>query len=239
LTGKKQLRIKREEGIMKLYYHPVSTTSRPLMLFAAESGLDLDFKVVDLFAGEHLQPTYAAINPNCLVPVLEDGDFRLTESSAILKYLADKTGSPAYPTDPRKRARINEMMDWLNTGLYRELGYGFIYPQVFPHHRRATDELQAGTIAWGKEKAKGWLKILDEKLIGPKNGYLCGSEITIADYFGASILTLGELIRCNYSAYPNIQRWLGIMKALPSWPKVNKPFYDWVGSVKNAPFEAI
>lgn len=224
---------------MKIYYHPVSTTSRPLMLFAAESGLDIDFKVVDLLTGEHLQPAYAAINPNCMVPVLEDGDFRLTESSAILKYLADKTGSPAYPSDPRRRARVNEMMDWFNTGLYRELGYGLIYPQVFPHHRRATDELQTGTIAWGKEKAKGWLKILDEKLIGSKNAYLCGSEITIADYFGASILTLGELIRCNYSAYPNIQRWLGNMKALPSWPKVNQAFYDLVGTVRNAPFEAI
>jgi glutathione S-transferase len=224
---------------MKIYYHPVSTTSRPLMLFAAESGLDVDFKLVDLFAGEHLQPAYAAINPNCLVPVLEDGDFRLTESSAILKYLADKTGSPTYPSDPRKRARVNEMMDWLNTGLYRDLGYGLIYPQLFPHHRRATDELQAGTIAWGKEKAKGWLKILDEKLIGPRNRYLCGSEITIADYFGASILTLGELIGCNYSAYANIARWLGNVKALPSWPKVNKAFYDLAGTLKNASFEPI
>jgi glutathione S-transferase len=49
------------------------------MLFAAESGLNVEFKVVDLFTGEHLQPAYAAINPNCMVPVLEDGDFRLTE----------------------------------------------------------------------------------------------------------------------------------------------------------------
>lgn len=224
---------------MKLYYHPLSTTSRPLMLFAAESGLDIDFKVVDLFTGEHLQPPYAAINPSCQVPALEDGDFRLTESSAILKYLADKTGSAAYPSDLQKRARVNEMMDWFNTGFYRDFGYGLIYPQLFPHHRRATDELQAGTIAWGKEKAKGWLKILDEKLIGPKNGYLCGSQITIADYFGASILTLGEVIGCQYFEYPNIRRWLGNMKALSSWPKVNKPFYDWVESVKNASFERV
>jgi len=40
--------------------------------------------------GEHYQPEYVAINPNRMVPVLEDGDFRLTESSAILKYLAEK-----------------------------------------------------------------------------------------------------------------------------------------------------
>ena len=96
---------------MKIYYHPVSTTSRMLMLFAAETDLKAEFKVVDLFTGEHLQPAYAALNPSCMVPMLEDGDFRLTESSAILKYLAEKSGSPAYPADQRRRAKINEMMD--------------------------------------------------------------------------------------------------------------------------------
>ena len=78
------------------------------------------------------------------MPVLEDGDFRLTESSAILKYLADKIDSPAYPKDLRKRARVNEMMDWLNTGFYRDFGYGLVYPQIFPHHKRRSDEAQAG-----------------------------------------------------------------------------------------------
>ncbi|TMG87268.1 MAG: glutathione S-transferase family protein, partial [Betaproteobacteria bacterium] len=82
---------------MKLYYHPVSTTSRPIVLFATESGIDLDYQVVDLFTGEQYKPEYSAVNPSHQVPVLEDGDFRLTESSAILKYLAEKTRSPAYP----------------------------------------------------------------------------------------------------------------------------------------------
>src|SRR5687768_11376631 len=75
--------------IMKLYYHPVSTTSRPIMLFAAESGIALDFELVDLFKGEHLGEAYCRINPNGQVPVLEDGDFRLTEGATILRYLAD------------------------------------------------------------------------------------------------------------------------------------------------------
>ena len=101
---------------MKLYYHPVSTVSRPVVLFALDSGIDLDYRLVDLMTGEHLQPAYETINPSKLVPVLEEGDFRLTESSAILKYLADTIDSPAYPKDLRKRARVNEMMDWLNTG---------------------------------------------------------------------------------------------------------------------------
>ena len=105
---------------MKLYYHPASTTSRTILLFAAENGLALDMQVVDIFTGEHHKPAYEAINPNRLVPMLEDGDFRLTESSAILKYLADKTGSPLYPKDLQQRARVNERMDWINTQLGRD-----------------------------------------------------------------------------------------------------------------------
>ena len=84
---------------MKVYYHPASTTSRPIMLFANEEKANVEFQVVDLFKGEHYKDEYLGINPSRMVPVLEDGDFRLTESSAILKYLADKLGSPAYPRD--------------------------------------------------------------------------------------------------------------------------------------------
>ena len=224
---------------MKLYYHPISTTCRPIVLFAAESGLDIDYKVVDLFTGEHVQPTYAAVNPSRLVPVLEDGDFRLTESSAILKYLAEKTGSPAYPKEVRSRAKVNEMMDWINTQVCRELAYGLVYPQIFPNHKRRSDEAHAGTIAWGKEKAQAWLKVLDENLLGPKKKFLCGDQITIADYFGGPFVALGEIVRCNYSAYPNVKRWLDRMKALKSWSKVHEVFHGFAASLKDKAFEAV
>ncbi|MDH4062044.1 MAG: glutathione S-transferase N-terminal domain-containing protein, partial [Aquincola sp.] len=105
---------------MKLYTHPISTTCRPIMMFAAEQGIPLEMQVVDLFTGEHTKAPYGAINPNHLIPVLEDGNFRLTESSAIMKYLADKVGSPMYPKDLQQRARVNERMDWINTQLGRE-----------------------------------------------------------------------------------------------------------------------
>jgi glutathione S-transferase len=213
---------------MKLYYHPVSTTSRPVVLFATESGIALDYEIVDLFTGAQYKPEYAAINPSNQVPVLEDGDFRLTESSAILKYLADKIHSPAYPSDLRKRARVNERMDWLNTGFYRDFSYGFLYPQIFPFQKRSDDKVQAGTVAWGKDKALNWLKVLDSSLIGPRNGYLCGDEISLADYLGSMMVLGGEAINCKFEAYPNICRWLGNMKKLKSWAKVNEAFYKYV-----------
>ena len=96
--------------------------------------------------------------------MLEDGDLKLTESSAILKYLADKIGSPAYPKDLKQRAKVNEAMDWINTNFYRDWGYNLCYPQLFPHMKRRSDEAQAATLEMGKENAKRWLKLLDELL---------------------------------------------------------------------------
>ena len=102
---------------MKLYMHPVSMTSRPVRLFIAEHNIPVEEVTVDLMKGDHYKPPFTTINPNRQVPVLEDEGFRLTESSAILKYLADKVNSPAYPKDLKQRAKVNEMMDWLNTNL--------------------------------------------------------------------------------------------------------------------------
>jgi glutathione S-transferase len=224
---------------MKLYMHPVSMTSRPVRLFIHENGIPCEEQVVDLMTGEHLQAPYAAINPNKLVPVLDDEDLRLTESSAILKYLADKTGSPAYPKDLRKRAKVNEMMDWFNTNFYRDFGYGMAYPQIFPHHKRPTDDVQKATIVWGQERAKGWLGILNDHWIGPNKQYVTGDQITIADYFGSCLVTLGEVIRCDFTAFPNVNRWLGNMKKLKTWNEVNEALYSLTNAVKDLPFIAV
>ena len=108
---------------MKLYYHPVSTTCRIVMMFVAEEGIALDYQLVDLMKGEHLAPEYKALNPNCLVPMLEDDGFRLTESGAIIRYLADKTGSAAYPKDLKQRARVDEAMEWFYSNFYKDHGW--------------------------------------------------------------------------------------------------------------------
>ena len=224
---------------MKLYMHPVSMTSRPVRLFMAEKGLKADEEVIDLMTGAHFQEPYASLNPNKLVPMLDDDGFKLTESSAILKYLAEKFDLPEYPKDLKQRARVNEVMDWLNTNFYREWAYGLCYPQLFPHMKRRSDEAQASTLEWGKEQSKRWLQVLNDHYIGPKNQYLTGDTITIADYFGAALVTLGELIGCDLGAYPNITRWLNNMKKLKSWPQVNEVFEGFKAQLKGQPFVAL
>ena len=73
---------------MKLYMHPVSTVVRPVRMLIAENGIKCDEEMVDILTGAHYQEPYASLNPNRMVPMLEDGDLRLTESSAIFRGFA-------------------------------------------------------------------------------------------------------------------------------------------------------
>src|SRR6187431_1945793 len=156
----------RKADAMKLYMHPVSTGARPVRLMLAEHDIPCEEVFVDLMAGAHHQPPYSDINPNRLIPMLEEADgWRLTESSAILKYIADKHALHAvYPTALRERARVNEA--------------------------------QAACLERGQQRSQRWLKLLDEHWIGANKPYLCGDAVTIADYLGSGIVSIGELVGC-------------------------------------------
>jgi glutathione S-transferase len=223
---------------MKIYAFDGSPTSRIILLFCAEERIEFEKVAVDLLAGAHLSESYKKLNPCAFVPVLEDGDFRLTESSTILKYLADKFESKAYPRELKRRAKIHEVMDWLNTSLYRVLGYNFIYPQLYAHHRREPEAVNQGTIQWGRERTDQYLHLLERHWLGGKR-FLCGDEITLADYFGAPILSQLDLIRADLAPFENICRWMGQMRALRSWDEVHAMHRQYVASLTDRKFVAL
>lgn len=212
---------------MKLYMHPVSTACRPILLFAAEEGIALEQQVVDILGGDQLKPAFLAINPNGLVPVLEDGSFRLTESSAILKYLADKTGSATYPKDLQARARVNEVMDWFNTDFFRSFGYGLCYAQVLDHYKLPHEDGQRLSLDAAKQRVCRKFDVLNNHMLGAQGRYLCGERITIADYLASGMLSLGEVVGCTFAAYPNVRRWYDRMKELPHWQAANAGVFSW------------
>jgi glutathione S-transferase len=210
------------------------------MLFAADEGIALDYQLVDLFKGEHLQSAYLAINPNGQVPTLEDNGFRLTESSTILKYLAEQQGSRAYPVDAKKRARVNELMDWFNTGLYHDLGYGMVYAQTLPAYTYDDSAVQGAVVERARARARRRLDVLDQSILGAHATFVCGADLTLADYLGVCLLTLGEVVRLNYDAWPNVTRWINTMKARPNWAKANADFYQYfVGGYKDGKFAGL
>src|SRR5258708_18038897 len=100
---------------MRLYMHPVSTVCRPVRLFCAENGIKIEEVTVDLMTGAQHKEPFASLNPSRQVPILQDDDIRLTEASAILKYLAAKHNLPSYPADIKKPAKVNDARDSRNT----------------------------------------------------------------------------------------------------------------------------
>lgn len=224
---------------MKLYMFPASITSRPVRLLVREKGLTVEEVSVDLLAGAHHQEPFVSINPNRLVPVLEDGDLRLTESAAILKYLAGKYDLPEYPKDLAQRAKVDEIIDWFNSNFYRDWGYNLCYPQLFPHHKRPSEEGHQGAIAWGRERSAQWLGLLNDHWLGDGRSYLTGEAITLADYFAASLVALGEIIGTDFGKYPNIQAWLGRMKALPHWREVSEMLDGFAASLQGQRFVTV
>jgi glutathione S-transferase len=185
------------------------------MQFVAEHDIEIELVHVDLQAKAHLEADYLAINPNGTVPFLTDGDFGLGECSAILKYLAEKTGSPAYPSGLQARARVNEAMDWFNTNFHRV----FCTMTVYPHLGMpwGMDQLtRQGLMAFGEAETPRWLAVLDQHMLGDR-AFVCGDEISLADYLGASYVTAGELCAFDFSPYPNVSRWISTMQARPGW----------------------
>ena len=216
-------------GSLRLHYDPASTTCRPIILFASENGIPLDYQLNDLFSDENRSEWFTRLTPNQAVPVLEHDEFVLTESSAILKYLADLGDSRAYPKELKARARVNEVMDFFNTYLMRDYVYGLVYSRVLSHYR-LPGPAQKQFIALHEPRAARRLKALDT-WIGAKT-FICGNEITIADYFGSGIVSAGELVGYDLRPFANVHRWMNTMKALPTWDEVHAGFYGWRSAVE-------
>jgi len=224
---------------MKFYTFPASPGCRPIAMFIADHAMDIEQQIVNLMAGEQYGPTFTAINPNNAVPVLEDGAFRLTESSAILKYLADLVDSPTYPKPLQARAHVNEVMDWANTFLYRAFGFNLCYPQVLPHVKWPDANMQSLALSAGQAGTKKLLGVMNDHMLGDGQDWLCGKDLTIADYFTSGIISLGELTGCDFSPWPNIQRWYSRMQDRPNWRSANAALYAWAQSLQGQEFVRI
>ncbi len=199
---------------MRLYHHPLSTCSRRVRLAAQHLGVPLELVTINLAKGEQHAPHFVALNPNHQVPVLEDGDFVLWESYAIMQYLADTVpGQTLYPADARRRADISRWMYWcgqmLMPGagalnwerLYKALtGQGAADPAVEAH-------AEAGLRKAGQ--------VLDQHLASRQ--WLCGDALSLADFAIAAPLADQHRSRYPLQGFGHLQAWLQRVQALPAW----------------------
>ncbi len=162
--------------MLKILGKASSINVRKVLWACAE--LDLPFEREDWGSGfqSTSEPAFLALNPNAMVPVIQDGDFVLWESNSIIRYLAAQYGGlDLYPAEPRLRARVDQWMDWQATDLNRSWSYAFMaLVRESPAHRdRAA--IEASCREWAS-----FMAILDRRL-EQAGGYVAGPAFSLAD----------------------------------------------------------
>lgn len=221
---------------MRLYMARLATTCRGILMWMAENGVTMELVPVDIMTGANHDAAYRVVNPNAQVPTLQDGDFILTESIAILFHLAQLHGTPDLPTDLRARARVHAAIDWCTSSLYRDLGYGMVYPQVLPHYAVGDAGCQLAHLKWSADRTRERLRVLDSHMLGDGRAFICGDAITLADYIISTYVTLGDLIGYDFTPYRNLTAWLDRIRSRESWRQTDGDFREWVRSLEGRTF---
>ena len=200
---------------MKLYQFPFSPSCQKVVALAHEVGVPLELVTVELFKGEARTPAMRAKNPNGKLPILEDGDFVLWESAAMLAYIAAKAGrADLAPTTPRERAEVDRWTAWEGAHFgpaIRKVAFERVVKKLVG--QGAPDE---AVVKVGVAEFAATASVLEQSL-GTKE-YLCG-RLTIADFDLAPYAVLAASCGLDFGPYPNAQAWLGRMTARDSMKK--------------------
>ncbi len=198
---------------MKLYHHPISGHSHRARLFLSLIGQEADIVTVDLAAGEHKAPEFLALNPFGQVPVLVDGNFVLSDSNAILIYLAKTHDRTDWlPETPLQAARVQR---WLSVAA-GEIAFG-------PAAARLVTIFDAGFNADEViGRAHSVLERVEEEL--ETRDWLASERPTIADVALYSFIARAPEGNVELSPYPKVQSWLERIENLPGFvPFVKTP----------------
>lgn len=204
---------------MKLFYFPPSPNTRKAHAIAIHLNIPVELHWIDLQKGEQRSPAFLQLNPTGRVPVLQDSDFVLWESTAIMQYLASQTINSLWPADVKIRADIVRWQSWQLAHWHsacQSLQYenfvkpllklGDPDPQVV---QQATDRFHREAIA------------LDAHLAERK--FLVGDDLTLADFSAAADLTYAVPGQFPLADYAHIRDWYARIDPLPAWKKTAPP----------------
>lgn len=174
-----------------------------------EMGLDYALHSINIRAGAQKAADFVALNPNGKVPVIVDGDLVLTESAAILVYLAEKTGK-LLPQSGAGRARVFEQLFSHASGLSPAFGnVGFF-------RKFAPEPIPLAIERFGNE-AQRIIGVLDGILANQR--FVAGDDLTIADVAHFGWFWRRHFAEVSIEAAPNVVRWYADMEARPAFQR--------------------
>ena len=197
--------------MIRFYFHPTPNPAK-IALFLEETGLAYEALPVDTSKGEQHAPAFRAINPNGKVPAIVDtegpggNEVRVFDSTAILIYLAEKTGQLLGTSEDRP-----ELLSWL---LFIASGLGPFSGQAVHFQFAAPEGLDYAAKRYRREAERHY-QVLNDHLSGRE--FIVGSGFTIADI---SAIVAVQFLKPARIAYPDdlprITDWQRRMVARPS-----------------------
>ncbi|MDB4957142.1 MAG: glutathione S-transferase family protein [Myxococcales bacterium] len=208
---------------MKLSTAPYSSSSRRVTMTLLHLGLSAEQNLIDLRNPSH-RAALTALNPNSKIPVLEDGDFVLWESHAIMQYLCGQAAAQTlYPSEPRARADVDRWTYWNAAHLSPVVGT-ISFERLWKKVVTGGDpdpKIVERYEAMFRQSAG----ILDRHL--QDRSWISGSAVTLADFSIASTLMYARPARLPIEPYQHLVAYLGRIASLDAWKQTEPPPMAW------------
>ncbi|WP_303396508.1 glutathione S-transferase family protein [Xanthomonas hortorum] len=189
-----------------------SSNVRKVLWCAEEAGLPYTSIEVGGAFGGNDTPAYRALNPNGVVPTLQDGELVLWESNAIVRYLAARYAPALYPQSPAERALGDRWMDWTTStfaGVFRDLFWGVL--------RTAEAERDHARIAAALMRSGELLARADAVLA--QQPYLSGEQFAMGDIPLGSFIYAWFEMPIERPELPHLQAWYQRLRARPAYQR--------------------
>jgi glutathione S-transferase len=197
--------------MMKLYGFGATRSLRALWALR-ELDAEFEFVPVNLLAGEHRRPDFLRLNPAGKIPVLVDGDVLLTESAAIVMYLAEKYRDKGLlPADLGERAQVYRWAMFAVTELEQPLWRITRHTRLYPEDKRLPDD-----VALAGQEFVAMAAVLDRHMEGRQ--FIVGDRVTVADCITAYTLDWGNERRL-IDGCPQLRAYLERMYTRPKAPQ--------------------
>ena len=195
--------------MLRIWGRISSVNVQKVVWCADEIGLEYERIDVGGSFGKTKTPEYLAMNPNSLVPTIEEDGFVLYESNAIVRYLASRySAGKLWPHDPRRRADVDRWMEWQSTSFTPAMRDAFWQLIRTPQPQRDTAAVERSRAE--TERLAG---ILDGHLA--RNRYLTDNGFTAADIATGCAAHRWLSLPVQREARPNLQRWYDEIRSRP------------------------
>jgi glutathione S-transferase len=192
-------------------YEFAPTRSIRVRWMLQELGVDFEAITVNLMAGEHRHPDFLKINPAGKLPVLVDDDLVLTESVAIVLYLAEKYPHKGLlPTDIKQRSQVYRWLLFTATELEQPLWRIARHTALYPEHLRLTAE-----ISLARQDFTHMVAVMEDRMQGSQ--FIVGNTVTVADFVCAYTLDWANEVQLLDDC-PQLLQYMERMYARPNAP---------------------